>query len=86
MMMGLPCISTRCEGSVDVIRTGENGILVDVGSQEQMTNAMSLLADDAELRKRLGAEARNSCEPFRTETVMKQWYHLIESLSRPSGA
>lgn len=81
MMMGLPCISTRCEGSVNVIRSGENGILTDIGDEEQLVEAMTRLADDAELRRRLGDEARNSCESFRTEPVIEQWVRLIEELS-----
>ena len=77
MMMGLPCISTRCEGSVDVIRSGENGILVDIGSEEQMTEAMTRLAEDAALRERLGAQARETSAQFRTERVLEQWEQLI---------
>ena len=31
-MMGLPCISTYCAGSDEVIVDGENGLLVPVGT------------------------------------------------------
>ena len=81
MMMGFPCISTRCEGSVDVIRPGGNGLLTGIGSEEQLAEAMALLADDAELRERLGAEAARSSEPFRAEHVLRQWEQLIEQLT-----
>ena len=81
MAMGFPCISTRCGGSVDVIRPGENGLLVDIGSEEQMAAALAALADDPALRERLGAAARASTEPLRPEHVIAQWESLIEELS-----
>ena len=83
MMMGFPCISTRCEGSSDVIRSGENGILVAVGSEEEMAAAMALLADDAHLRETLGAQARKTSELFQTEPVIGQWKQLIAGLINP---
>ena len=82
-MMGFPCISTRCEGSSDVIRSGENGILVAVGSEEEMAAAMALLADDAHLRETLGAQARKTSELFQTEPVIGQWKQLIAGLINP---
>ncbi len=81
MMMGFPCVSTRCEGSVDVIQSGKNGILTDVGSEKQMTAALSLLADDARLREKLGAEAAKTSEQYRTERILGQWRQLIGRLS-----
>lgn len=80
MMMGLPCISTRCEGSSDVIQSGENGILVDIGSEEQMMSAMTQLADDKAFRERLGEQARKSSEQFETDHILNQWKRLIEEI------
>ena len=86
MMMGLPCISTRCEGSSDVIRSGENGLLVDVGSEEQMTAAMIRLADCPALREQLGAAAKKTAEQFKKELILEQWEALIRRLDAdPAG-
>ena len=81
MMMGLPCISTRCEGSTDIIRSGENGILVDIGDEKQMSNALKRLAESAELRDRLGSGALQTAERFRSDVVLQQWEQLLEKLS-----
>ena len=78
MMMGMPCISTACEGSMDVIRSGENGILTEIGDQEQMASAMARLADDPELRERLGKAAAVTAERFRKEEVVRKWIEVIE--------
>ena len=80
MIMGFPCISTRVPGSETVIRPGENGILVDVGSGEQLEAAMTLLADDEALREELGSRAKNIAEHYRPDRVIAQWEELISQL------
>lgn len=80
MMMGMPCISTACEGSVDVIRDGENGLLTEVGNEEQLLQAMLRLAEDEDLRERLGRAAAETAEHFRKEVVVQQWMDLVEEL------
>ena len=82
MMMGFPCVSTRCEGSVDVIRSGENGLLVDKGSDGQMAAALALLADDPGLRQKLGAAAKETAERYRTDLIIAQWKELTERMTR----
>ncbi|MBQ1320925.1 MAG: glycosyltransferase [Solobacterium sp.] len=81
MMMGFPCISTRCEGSVDIIQTNRNGILVDIGDEEHLREAMVLLADDAGLREEIGRQAKLTSRQFRTENVLRQWEQLIARLA-----
>ena len=81
LSMGIACISTRWEGSTDVIRDGENGLLIDIGSEEQMTAAMTYLAEDAKIREDLGSQARKTSERFEAEIVIGQWEELIEELT-----
>ncbi len=78
MAMGFPCISTACEGSVDLIRSGENGILTAVGDENALVEAMSLLAENRELRERLGANARRTAAEFRTPLIMDRWRQLVQ--------
>jgi glycosyltransferase involved in cell wall biosynthesis len=42
---GLPLISTRCGGPDDIVNEG-NGLLVDVGSQDQLASAMRFIMDN----------------------------------------
>ena len=81
MIMGFPCISTRCEGSRDIIRSGENGILVDIGDEEQLAEAMTLLADDAMLRESLGVQAKKISEQLREDRIIGQWKQQLERLA-----
>ena len=81
MMMGIPCISTSCEGSADVIRPGENGILVPVRDGQALADAMRILADDEELRKSIGLNGRKTGEGFRKEAVAEKWLEMIRKVS-----
>lgn len=73
MSMGLACISTRCEGSTDVIRDGENGLLTDIGDEDGLTEKMLLLAGDPALRGRLEAGALKDAEAFDKDRVIRDW-------------
>jgi glycosyltransferase involved in cell wall biosynthesis len=54
---GLPVVSTRIVGPVDVVVDGTTGYLIDEASIERMGDTIAELAADAALRARLGAAA-----------------------------
>ena len=78
MMMGIPCISTDCAGSDEIIEDMKNGLLVPVGDEWALCRAMEKLAADDDLWKALSEEGMRTSELFRTETIVKQWTELIE--------
>lgn len=78
MMMGIPCISTDCAGSDEIIEDMKNGLLVPVGDEAALCRAMDKLAGDDDLRESIAEEGMRRSERFRTETVVKQWIELIE--------
>lgn len=78
MMMGLPCISTNCAGSDEIIKNGYNGILVPVGDQKAMSAAILGLLNDEELAKKIGKNANRSSELFSGNTVLKKWFDYID--------
>jgi len=57
MAMGLPCVATRVGGVPELIRGGQDGMLVDYGDVAELRRCMTELAADAGLRSRLGAQA-----------------------------
>ena len=77
MMMGLPCISTACTGSDELITDGEDGLLVPVGSANGLCEAMTRLADDAELQARLAYGARLRALDFRIDDVIRKWERIL---------
>lgn len=55
---GLPIITTDTPGCREICKDGINGILVHVKSPESIANAIIKLANDADLRKKMGLESR----------------------------
>ncbi len=78
MMMGLPCISTNCAGSDEIIVDGENGLLVQVGDLNSLYEAMIKLIDNQELRHKISRGAVLSSEQFKYENVISHWETVIE--------
>ncbi len=82
MAMGMACISTACEGSVDVISSGRNGLIVPVGDEEALRDAMLTLIEDRKLADRLAHEAALTAEGFRADKVAKKWVALFDRSGR----
>lgn len=77
MCIGLPCISTKVSGATDLIQTGVNGLLVDLGDVEQMSDAMKTLADNTGFCERLGHEASRVYEKLSPEIINSQWIEYV---------
>ena len=57
---GLPIIMTDVGCAGEVVHDGESGIVIPVGDQKKLEEAMMKLIQDRELRKRLGENARQA--------------------------
>ena len=88
MALGLPCIATDCPcgGPASVIRNGENGLLVPVGKEEALSEAMAALLSDGEARRRLAQNAKQTVEGFRPDAVFRQWEDYVLSILDEKGA
>ena len=81
MACGVPAVAFDCKcGPKDIIRHGENGLLVANGDIRGLADAMMRLMEDEGLRKRMSEEAKKVVDTYSEETVMKQWTKLFESL------
>jgi 1,4-alpha-glucan branching enzyme len=58
MWSGLPIVATDTCGMRDVLRHGENGLLIPVGAPERLTHELERLLEDPDLRAKLGRAAR----------------------------
>jgi glycosyltransferase involved in cell wall biosynthesis len=79
MACGLPAVSFdfKC-GPRDIIKEGENGLVVKDGDIDGLAKAMIALMRDDELRKRMGEEAKKVVETFSESKVMDKWVRLYE--------
>ena len=85
MSMGIACISTKCEGSVDVIRHGENGLLADIGDEKALADAMCTLAGNPDLRKKIGQQAMEDMKEFDKDVVCEDWERVILQCAAGQG-
>ncbi len=61
MAMGKPVVATRCIGTVDYIRHGENGLLVEPGNPQELADAVNGLLRNPERARRLADAALADC-------------------------
>ena len=82
MACGLPAVSFdfKC-GPKDIIRHGENGLLVKNNDIQGLAEAMMKLMGNEELRRRMSMEARKITDIYSEEVVMKKWILLFERLA-----
>jgi glycosyltransferase involved in cell wall biosynthesis len=59
MAMTIPCVTTWITGIPELIRNGEDGLLVAPSDTEGLAAAVARLMDDPELRRRLGEAGRD---------------------------
>ena len=73
-MYGLPVIVTdACQGLLEIIVHGDNGLVVPVDDPDALAAAITQLADDPALCQRLGAAARNRVSAFTLPQILQQW-------------
>ena len=69
MAAGLPVLAARAGGPAELIVDGQTGVLYAMGDADDLATAMRRLADDPELRRRLGAQAAGALEELTPEAV-----------------
>jgi glycosyltransferase involved in cell wall biosynthesis len=74
---GRAVVGTYPGGHEDLIDDGSNGFLVPQGSVSELTHAMQSLADDPELRARMGEASLRKVEELRIERVFPQLEALL---------
>ena len=73
MAMTIPCVTTWITGIPELIRNGEDGLLVAPSDAEGLAAAIARLMDDPELRCRLGEAGRDR---------VSDKYHLNRNIDR----
>ena len=76
-LAGLPVIATTVGGIPEIIESGINGVLIPVEDAETLFSTLILLAEDENLRKRLGMNLKSSIqENFSFEKMVKETFAL----------
>ncbi len=72
-----PTVAMSTGGVSEVVEDGATGTLVEAGNVDAMTNALSTLLEDADLRKRLGKAGRKRAEDCFSIDVMINRLELL---------
>jgi len=78
----LPIVTTDAVGCREVVRNGDNGLLVPIGDVQTLADALRTLIFDADLRMRMGKESRARAErEFSSEQVIRETLAVYRSLA-----
>lgn len=79
---GVPSISTDCPcgGPRMLIENEKNGLLVPVGDQEAMENALRKMLSDRVFTEATGAEARRRAVEYLPEKIFEEWRGYIHQV------
>ena len=81
MACGLPCISFDCpHGPSDIIKDEIDGLLVENGNVQLLSQKICRLIQDDTLRQQMGIHARKNVLRYSKENIMQQWKDLFERL------
>lgn len=82
MSLGLPCISTDCSpgGARELINHKENGILCEVGNEEDLSRCIEFIINNPITASYIGNNAKKICLTHSTNIIFNQWNDYIEEL------
>ena len=85
MAAGLPIVASRVGGIPDLVKQGENGLLVPPADTSALEKAISALLQDGARRKRMGKAGKKMCGPYSAEAMVEQvdvlYTELLEKYS-----
>lgn len=82
MAAGLPVIATNGGGPAEFVEDGVTGLLVPPGDPAALATALRRLAEDPELRRRLGMNGREKAKEFAPERVARDVMRVYRSVPR----
>lgn len=80
MSLGCPSIATNCEfGPSEIIKNGKNGLLVNCGNVDELTNSILDVLTNPILRSRISKNAMRINQTNSIENISMKWEKLILS-------
>ncbi|MDQ3671717.1 MAG: glycosyltransferase family 4 protein [Actinomycetota bacterium] len=82
LAVGTPVVATAVGGVPELVRDGENGLLVPAGDRDALAAAIQRLVAEPGLRERLAAGAAPSVEHLRPERLYPRLEAILREVSR----
>lgn len=80
MYLGCPVVTTNVGGIPELVRDGEQGLLIPPRSPSILADTLQRLADDENLRRRLGQSARRRACDYGSASMVEKLTSLYEEL------
>ena len=79
LAIGIPtvCTDTPPGGAAQYIKNGENGILIPVGDEKSLLNAMEKISENKMLRKKYSNNATKIRVALKIDVIYEKWKELI---------
>ena len=78
LAVGTPVLATAVGGVTEIVRDGENGLLVPPGDADALAAAIERYLSDAALRERLTAAAASSVDRFAPASIYDELERILE--------
>jgi glycosyltransferase involved in cell wall biosynthesis len=82
MAMGKAVVATRVDGTREIVRSGDNGLLVEPGNITALTSALIEMSRDPSFRKKLGQKAQQTVQDeFNASDMTRRIEKIYQDLS-----
>lgn len=78
MAAGLPVVTTRVPGCIDVVTDGENGLLASAGNAAEIAAAIRRVLSEPDLRQKLVRNGLRSADRYEWNRVAEQYIRVYE--------
>lgn len=79
MCVGIPVVSTKVSGAIDLIQDTKNGLLVDIGNYNQMAYALSCIIENEQLAYSMAKNASKLYRQLSVDNISKKWVSYLQS-------
>jgi glycosyltransferase involved in cell wall biosynthesis len=83
MGAGLPVIATAVGGTPELVRHGENGLLIELNADGMLSKTLCKLVSSFEERRRLAAGAQQSTQRFRQTGMIEATTAVLRAHAHP---
>jgi glycosyltransferase involved in cell wall biosynthesis len=80
MAAELPVLVSNVDGPGELVRDGQNGLLFNVGDEQDLANKIIILMDNKEKRDTLALEGKKFSEGFDISKMIEKHYDLYSTL------
>lgn len=85
LAVGVPSISTQCNGVSTILENGQIGMIVPVGDTKKLADAMAEMMKSKTIRASYARKGQESMARFAVDRVMSMWEEVIKAAAKENG-